>query len=85
MFNISSSEWTWVSGSNTDDVFGAYGTKGVPSVNNFPGYLLIYAIRLLLVRNHVFPSETPARESGRDREETTWKRLENILDILGTL
>ena len=26
-----------MSGSNTDDVFGAYGTKGVPSVNNFPG------------------------------------------------
>jgi hypothetical protein len=53
-------------------------------------YLLIYAIRLLLVLplniwNHVFPSETPAPESGRDREETTWERLENLLDILGTL
>jgi hypothetical protein len=37
VYNISSNEWTWVSGSSTDDVFGAYGTNGVPSVNNLPG------------------------------------------------
>jgi hypothetical protein len=37
MYNISSNEWTWVSGSKTINVYGVYGTKGVPSVNNFPG------------------------------------------------
>ena len=29
--------WTWVSGSSTTNVVGVYGTKGVPSVNNYPG------------------------------------------------
>jgi hypothetical protein len=29
--------WTWVSGSNSVDAVGVYGTKGVPSVNNGPG------------------------------------------------
>jgi hypothetical protein len=29
--------WTWVSGNSSAGVFGVYGTKGGPSVNNFPG------------------------------------------------
>ena len=37
MYNISSTEWTWVSGSNTINTAGVYGSKGVPSVNNYPG------------------------------------------------
>jgi hypothetical protein len=37
MFNISSRIWTWVSGSNTLNTVGTYGTKGVPSANNYPG------------------------------------------------
>ena len=37
MYNISSTEWTWVSGSYTINTAGVYGSKGVPSVNNYPG------------------------------------------------
>jgi Divergent InlB B-repeat domain len=33
----SSSEWTWVSGSNTIDAQGVYGTKGVAAATNVPG------------------------------------------------
>ena len=36
-FNITSQEWTWISGNNTVDVNGVYGTKGVPSSTKFPG------------------------------------------------
>ena len=32
-----SAMWTWVSGNSTANVFGVYGTKGVPSMNNYPG------------------------------------------------
>jgi hypothetical protein len=37
MYNISSMQWTWLSGSNALNVNGTYGTRGVPSANNFPG------------------------------------------------
>jgi hypothetical protein len=37
MFDITSQMWTWVSGSDTVGTFGVYGTKGVSSVNNYPG------------------------------------------------
>jgi hypothetical protein len=37
MYNITSQMWTWLSGSNTVDAVGVYGTKGVSSVNNYPG------------------------------------------------
>jgi N-acetylneuraminic acid mutarotase len=37
MFNISSVQWTWLSGNRTAGIRGAYGTKGIPSVNNYPG------------------------------------------------
>lgn len=36
-FNPSTSQWTWISGSNTINSTGAYGTQGVPSANNIPG------------------------------------------------
>ena len=36
MYNITSSLWTWISGNNTVNANGFYGTKGVPSVNNYP-------------------------------------------------
>ena len=37
MFNITSQMWTWVSGNNTANAVGVYGTKGVSSANNYPG------------------------------------------------
>lgn len=36
-YNIQSGLWTWVSGSNTPDASGIYGTKGTPAVANVPG------------------------------------------------
>jgi N-acetylneuraminic acid mutarotase len=30
-------EWTWVSGSNSENQLGVYGTKGVPAAGNVPG------------------------------------------------
>ena len=29
--------WTWISGSDTGHVPGVYGTKGIPSIKNYPG------------------------------------------------
>lgn len=36
-YSPSSGEWTWVSGSNTVDGQGVYGTKGVAAATNVPG------------------------------------------------
>jgi N-acetylneuraminic acid mutarotase len=36
-YNISTNEWTWMSGSSTGNQFGAYGTIGVGSTSNYPG------------------------------------------------
>jgi len=36
-YNLLSGLWTWVSGSNTTNQYGVYGTKGVPDPNNVPG------------------------------------------------
>ena len=36
-FNSTSSEWTWVSGSDIVNQVGIYGTKGTASANNIPG------------------------------------------------
>ena len=36
-YNISTNEWTWISGSNTTNQVGTYGTKGVSSSSNTPG------------------------------------------------
>ena len=36
-YNISSGQWTWVSGSNLTNQAGVYGTKGVADVANAPG------------------------------------------------
>jgi hypothetical protein len=37
MYNISSTEWTWLSGNTTVNAPGVYGTKGIPSINSYPG------------------------------------------------
>jgi N-acetylneuraminic acid mutarotase len=36
-YNVSSGQWTWVSGPNTVNQAPAYGTKGIPSTSNIPG------------------------------------------------
>ncbi|HYV95566.1 MAG TPA: PKD domain-containing protein [Chitinophagales bacterium] len=36
-YNISTQEWTWISGSNLHGQSGIYGTQGVPDINNRPG------------------------------------------------
>jgi N-acetylneuraminic acid mutarotase len=36
-YNISTGEWTWMSGSDIIDQAGTYGTKGVPAAANTPG------------------------------------------------
>jgi gliding motility-associated-like protein len=38
MFNPSTLQWTWMSGSNLANASGNFGTMGVPSVNNVPPY-----------------------------------------------
>jgi N-acetylneuraminic acid mutarotase len=37
MFTPSTGEWTWVSGSNSVEQPGVYGTQGVPAAGNVPG------------------------------------------------
>jgi N-acetylneuraminic acid mutarotase len=36
-FNLTTMEWTWVSGSSSNGEAGRYGTKGTPSPSNVPG------------------------------------------------
>ena len=36
-FNPTTKEWTWMSGSNTANASGVYGTLGVPAAVNVPG------------------------------------------------
>lgn len=36
-YDINTNRWTWMSGSNTIDQAGIYGSKGVPNINNAPG------------------------------------------------
>lgn len=36
-FDPTTLAWTWVSGGNTKDLLGNYGTKGVPAPSNMPG------------------------------------------------
>jgi N-acetylneuraminic acid mutarotase len=36
-FSPTTKEWTWVSGSNTGNVSGIYGTQGVAAASNVPG------------------------------------------------
>lgn len=37
-YNISSNQWTWMTGASTISDAGNYGTKGVPSTSNSPPY-----------------------------------------------
>jgi hypothetical protein len=37
LVNVQWKGWTWVSGNNTANVNGNYGTKGIPNANNYPG------------------------------------------------
>jgi len=37
MYDKTSNEWTWESGSSSQNQYPHYGTKGVPSTNNHPG------------------------------------------------
>ena len=36
-YSISNNEWTWISGNNTINQNGIYGTQGISSSNNIPG------------------------------------------------
>ena len=36
-FNPTTKQWTWISGSTTQDIQGAYGTQGTGSTANYPG------------------------------------------------
>jgi hypothetical protein len=36
-FNLAAGTWEWISGSNTPNVGGVYGTLGVASTGNMPG------------------------------------------------
>jgi N-acetylneuraminic acid mutarotase len=36
-YTLATGEWTWMSGSNSVDQPGVYGTKGVPAASNVPG------------------------------------------------
>src|SRR5690242_16853668 len=37
LWKFSNNTWTWIGGSDLHSAFGLYGTKGIPSVSNFPG------------------------------------------------
>ena len=37
LWKYSNGEWIWISGNNTVNVVGVYGTQGIPSTSNYPG------------------------------------------------
>ena len=37
LWKYSNNEWTWISGNDTVNALGIYGTKGLPSPSNYPG------------------------------------------------
>ena len=37
LWKYSNGEWTWISGNNTVNARGIYGTKGISSPSNYPG------------------------------------------------
>ncbi|KAK4535707.1 hypothetical protein CDCA_CDCA06G1732 [Cyanidium caldarium] len=37
LFDTQTNEWVWIAGNTTINAAGVYGTKGVPSRNNYPG------------------------------------------------
>ena len=37
LWKYSNGEWTWISGNNTVNTPGIYGTKGISSSSNYPG------------------------------------------------
>ena len=37
LWKYSNGNWTWISGNNTANAPGIYGTKGIPSPSNYPG------------------------------------------------
>ncbi len=37
LWKYSNGNWTWISGSNSTDIYGVYGTMGVESTLNYPG------------------------------------------------
>jgi hypothetical protein len=54
MYNIPSNQWVWLSGSNTVNVAGVYGIKGVPSVNNYPGGRRVHSMALHPTLNCIY-------------------------------
>jgi hypothetical protein len=54
MYNITSNQWTWLSGNGTIDVFGSFGTKGASSSINYPGGRACPTMALLLNSLYVF-------------------------------
>ena len=37
LWKYSNGSWTWISGNNTINIRGIYGTQGIPSSSNYPG------------------------------------------------
>ena len=37
LWKYSNGSWTWISGNNTINALGIYGTKGISSPSNYPG------------------------------------------------
>ena len=54
MFNISSTEWAWLSGNETANAVGVYGTKGIPSINNYPGRRIGHSMAIDSTKNCLY-------------------------------
>ena len=37
LWKYSNGNWTWISGNNTGNATGIFGTQGIPSASNYPG------------------------------------------------
>ena len=54
MFNISSNQWTWLSGNNAVDVPGVYGAIGIASISNYPGGRNSHSMSFDSTRNSIY-------------------------------
>jgi hypothetical protein len=54
MYNITSSQWTWVSGNSVPNVAGVYGSNGIASATNYPGSRYSHDMIMDLINNRLF-------------------------------
>jgi hypothetical protein len=76
MYNISSAQWTWLSGNSTVDVRSVHGSRGIPSLNNYPGGRIRHSMVLDQMMNCIYVF------GGYGAQATAWGASSFLGDLL---